>query len=176
MTPAYSPAFNVPHSKEYFMSQKGKANLDLSSQVAKPEEEPATLGGRSFLTDDEIRNVVHEGKSGYQLRVCLTSYRSLPLSCIEKIELKVDGQETPQDKMRFILSGYSHKLNELATLRHIFWFILDYADLFVESKQPLSPGAHLVEGLLVTVEPYMTGGRFSLYNPSTRRLTVATEL
>jgi hypothetical protein len=61
-------------------------------------------------------------------------------------------------------------------MRHIFWFILDYADLFVESKKPLPLGEHLVEGLLVTVEPYMTGGRFSFYNPSVKRLSVAVDL
>lgn len=158
------------------MSQKDKPTAELSSQTEAPEEGGTSLGGRSFLTDEDIRNVVHEGKSGYLIRVCLTSYRSLPLSCIEKIELKVDGESINPDRMRFILNGYSHKLDELLNLRHIFWYILDYADLFVESKEPLPAGEHLVEGVLVTVEPYMTAGRFSHHNPSTRRLSVASDL
>jgi hypothetical protein len=158
------------------MSKNDKLNPDTSPQLNASEEEPVSLGGRSFLSGDEIRNIVHEGKSGYLIRVCLTSYRALPLSCIEKIELKVDGQAINPDDIRFILNGYSHKLNELANMRHIFWFILDYADLFVESKKPLPLGEHLVEGLLVTVEPYMTGGRFSFYNPSVKRLSVAADL
>jgi hypothetical protein len=158
------------------MSEKDKLNAELSSQAEAPEEGGTSLGGRSFLSDDEIRNVVHEGKSGYLIRVCLTSYRSLPLSCIEKIELKVDGESINPDRMRFILNGYSHKLDELLNLRHIFWYILDYADLFVESQEPLPAGEHLVEGALVTVEPYMTAGRFSHYNPSKKRLAVAADL
>ncbi len=141
-----------------------------------PEDEAPSLGGRNFLADYEIRNVTHAGKNGYLVRVCLTSYRSLPLSCLEKIELKVDGQAIDPGRMRFVLNGYSHKLEELAHLSHIFWFILDYADLFVESEARLSPGEHLVESLLVTVEPYMTGGRYSLFNPSTKRLAVADDL
>ncbi|HSB65740.1 MAG TPA: DUF6379 domain-containing protein [Anaerolineales bacterium] len=157
------------------MSTPDKTNTAISSQ-AEENEEATSLGGRAFLPDEVIRNVVHEGRPGYMIKVCLTSYRALPLSCIEKIELKVDGQVIPPNNMRFILNGYSHKLDEFARLRHIFWFILDYADLFVESKTPLSIGEHLVEGLLVTVEPYITAGRYSFYNPSTKRLSVAIDL
>ena len=130
---------------------------------------------RSFISDEAIRNVIHNGKPGYKIRVRLTSYRSLPLSCIEKIELSIDGNTIPPEDITFILNGYSHKLDELSQLSHIWWFILDYADLFVESQQALSPGEHLVDGQLVTVEPYVTGGRFSFFYPSQKRLTVAAE-
>jgi hypothetical protein len=90
--------------------------------------------------------------------------------------LSVDGKAVNPDDIRFILNGYSHKLDELAHLRHIWWFILDYADLFVASDKSLPAGEHLVEGMLVTVEPYVTGGRFSFFNPSKKRLVVATDL
>ncbi len=142
----------------------------------KLEEETTSMGGRSFIRDEEIRNAALEGKNGFLVRVCLTSYRSLPLSCIEKIELSIDGKAVNPEDIRFILNGYSHKLDELAGLRHIWWFILDDADLFVASEKPLSSGEHLVEGMLVTVEPYVTGGRFSFFNPSKKRLAVATDL
>lgn len=138
--------------------------------------EATGLGGRSFLVNEEIRNVVYEGKSGYLVRICLTSYRSLPLSCLEKIELKVDGKIVNPQDMLLVLNGISHKLSDLPKLHHLFWFILDYADLFVESKQPLPPGEHLVEAMLVTVEPYMTGGRHAFFSPSTKRLSVAQDL
>lgn len=139
------------------------------------KEGSISLGGRSFLADEQIRNVVYEGKSGYLVRICLTSYRSLPLSCLDRIELSVDGKAVDPQKIRFVLNGYSHKLDELPTLPHRFWFILDYADLFVESTQPLPPGEHLVEAMLVTVEPYMTGGRHAFFNTSTKRLAVAQD-
>ena len=140
------------------------------------KEEATSLGGRSFLVDEEIRNVVFEGKSGYLVRVCLTSYRSLPLSCLDKIELSVDGKAIDKEKILFVLNRYSHKLNELPKLHHLFWFILDYADLFIESKEPLPPGEHLVEAMLVTVEPYMTGGRHAFFSPASKRLVVAQDL
>jgi hypothetical protein len=77
--------------------------------------------------------------------------------------------------MRLILSGRL-KLDELAGLRNIWWFILDDADLFVASPQPLPAGEHLVEGLLVTVEPYVTSGRFSFFNFGKKQLPVAVDL
>ena len=140
------------------------------------KDEATGLGGRSFLVNEEIRNVVYEGKSGYLVRICLTSYRSLPLSCLDKIELSVDGEAIAPENMLLVLNGISHKLSDLPKLHHLFWFILDYADLFVESKEPLSPGEHLVEAMLVTVEPYMTGGRHPFFNPSAKRLAVAQDL
>ncbi|HRE28689.1 MAG TPA: hypothetical protein PK954_18740, partial [Anaerolineales bacterium] len=60
-------------------------------------------------------------------------------------------------------------------LSRLWWFILDTADLFVASETPLAQGEHAVEGTLVTVEPYVTGGRFSFYYPSSKRLSVAVE-
>lgn len=140
------------------------------------KDESVSLGGRSFLVDEEIRNVVYEGKSGYLVRVCLTSYRSLPLSCLDKIELSVDGKPIDPQKMLLVLSGIGHRLTDLPKLSHLFWFILDYADLFVESPQLLPPGEHLVEAMLVTVEPYMTGGRHAFFSPAVMRLTVAQDL
>lgn len=155
-------------------------NEDLTQgqplQGDESQESHSSMRGRSFIGNEAIRNVVHEGKSGYLVRVSLTSYRSLPLSCIEKIELSIDGKAIDPADMRFVLNGYSHTLDELGGLRHIWWFILDDADLFVASPQPLPAGEHVVDGLLVTVEPYVTSGRFSFFNFSTKRLPVATDL
>jgi len=140
------------------------------------EEDHSAMRGRSFIKKEEIRNVVRDGKSGYLIRVSLTSYRSLPLSCIENIELSMDGKKVKPKDMRFILNGYSHKLDEMGDLMNIWWFILDDADLFVASPQPLPAGEYLVEGTLVTVEPYVTAGRFSFFNTSKKYLSVAADL
>jgi hypothetical protein len=73
-----------------------------------------------------------------------------------------------------ILNNYSHKLEELPRLSMVWWFILDYAELFVPRAQPLEPGLHEVQGTLVTVEPYTTAGRFSHYSSSNKRLRLET--
>jgi hypothetical protein len=104
------------------------------------------------------------------LKVRLTSYRSLPLSCIEGIQLSIDDEQIDPQNIVLVLNNYSHKLDELRGLSKVWWFILDYADLFVPRAQPLEPGVHDVQGTLVTVEPYATAGRFSSYNSSSKRL------
>jgi len=131
---------------------------------------------RSFICDDEIRNVKYQGKPGFLIRVLLPSYRALPLSCIENIELAIDGAPVDPKDITFILNGSSHKLNELGGLSKSFWWILDYADLFIEGHAPLSLGEHLVAGTMVTVEPYMTVGRFPFFYPAQKRLSVAADL
>ena len=158
------------------MNQKDRPASETAFSMDKLEKERPKGKDRSFISNEEIRNVVQNGVQGFLVRVRLTSYRSLPLSCIEKIELSVDGVPVNPDDITFILNGYRHKLDELAHMSHIWWFILDYADLFVASKTPLPAGEHLVEGTLVTVEPYVTGGRFSFFYPSRKRLSVEVEL
>jgi hypothetical protein len=74
------------------------------------------------------------------------------------------------------MDNHSYKLDELPRLSKIWWFILDHAQLFVPRETELSPGEHDVEGMLVTVEPYMTAGRFSFFNTSRKRLRLETEL
>lgn len=131
---------------------------------------------REFIYSEDIRNGVYKGQTGFFVKVRLTSYRSLPLSCIENIEISIDGKAVSREDITFILNGYSHKVDELAKLSHIWWFILDCAELFISRPLPLPAGEHLVDGLLVTVEPYVSGGRFTFFYPSQKRLAVAAEL
>jgi hypothetical protein len=146
----------------------------VGNRQQEPENERPKIKERSFITEAEIRNGKFEGMSGFFIRILLPSYRSLPLSCIGKIELSIDGTPVDPGDIVFILNGYSHKVSELGQLSKIFWFILDYADLFIPGKEPLSQGDHLVKGTMVTVEPYMTVGRFPFFYTSEKRLSVET--
>lgn len=132
--------------------------------------------GRGFICDEDIRNVVHEGRAGILVRLRLPSYRSLPLSCIDNIELSIDGEPVERSSMTLVLEGHRYAMDELRGLFRIFWFILDSAGLFIERREPLGPGEHHVRGVMVTVEPYMTVGRFPIFYPAERRLTVAADL
>lgn len=127
---------------------------------------------RSFLREEPIRNVVRNGVPGYELGVNLTSYRALPLSCVEGLRLNVDGVDVDPSTVTLTLNGYSHKLEELAQLSQVWWFILDPASIFVPRAKPLAAGSHQVNATLITVEPYVTAGRFSFYHPASSTLAV----
>ncbi|MFG3292560.1 DUF6379 domain-containing protein [Streptomyces sp. NPDC048179] len=106
------------------------------------------------------------------MKVRLTSYRSLPLSCIERINVALDGVDVPPDEIRFVLGAGSYRVSELAGLSTVWWFVLDHAELVIPTPRPLQPGTHTVTGTLVTVEPYISNGRFHFHFTSTRELEV----
>ena len=146
-----------------------KANRVIGARPFEPKE-------RTFICDDDLRSGSHEGRSGFFVRVLLPSYRALPLSCIERIELNIDGTPVEPKNITLVLNGYSHSMDSLGSLSKIYWFILDKADLFIESASPLSAGEHLVAGTMVIVEPYMTVGRFPFYYAADKRLKTAVDL
>jgi hypothetical protein len=141
--------------------------------VARADTAPGVHRGqdRAFLGNEGFRNV----PDGFQLKVRLTSYRSLPLSCIRGIRLKVDGEEIDPKALVLKLNYASYKVEDLPRLSAVWWFILDYADLFVPRAAPLAAGEHDVEGTLITVEPYMTAGRFAFYSTSRKRLLLEAD-
>jgi len=90
---------------------------------------------RSFLRDDPVRNVIRDGVPGIEVGVNLTSYRSLPLSCIEGLLLKIDGEETDVSGAKLLLNGHEYRFSDLAALSRIWWFILDPGAFFVPVAQ-----------------------------------------
>lgn len=131
---------------------------------------PRPAKDRGFIGDEPLRRATVNDKQGVQLKVRLTSYRSLPLSCIEAIELKIDGERIDPDGLVLTLDSAQYRLRDLPKLSKVYWFILDHADLFAPLSKALTAGAHEVEGTLVTVEPYMTAGRFSFHNSARKTL------
>lgn len=124
--------------------------------------------GRDFISDHGFRNMTRDGVEGVELKVRLTSYRALPLSCVEAVILKVDGKEIDPSTLTVTINQHDYKAAEFPRLSTVWWFILEHATIFVPGS--LAPGKHAVEGTLVTVEPYVTAGRFSFYNSSSKEL------
>ena len=130
---------------------------------------------RSLLRDEPVENITRNGEAGIQIAINLTSYRSLPLSCIEGFALKIDHEDIDVTDARLLLSGQKHRFADLPALSRLWWFILDPAAVFVPRARPLSPGIHRFDATLITVEPYITAGRFSFYHGDGRELIVAEE-
>lgn len=128
--------------------------------------------GREFISGHPLRRLVADGRPAVAVKVRLTSYRSLPLSCVERIGLTVDGREIDPSAMRLLLNAHEYRLDELGRHSTVWWFILDLAELIVTGEAPLEAGEHLVEGTLVTVEPYVSNGRFHFTSTATRRLVL----
>lgn len=81
-------------------------------------------------------------------------YRSLPLSCVERLEVAIDGRAVDKDAIKLSLYGSTHMASGLAELHSISWFVNDVARILVRSQGPLAPGDHEIEFSMRLRIPY----------------------
>jgi Domain of unknown function (DUF6379) len=105
------------------------------------------------------------------LSVRLPWYRSLPLSTFEVTELQIDGRAMPPSAMRLRLNGKSFGMKEVADRTDEQWYVLDAAELAVESAG-LAPGTtHQIDLTVTLYPPYIPGLAWAV--KSSKRLTAA---
>lgn len=131
--------------------------------------------GREFVAAHPVEPVTRNGRPACYISVRLPSYRSLPLSCLEDIAVRIDGVDIDPGDIELVLDGVPHRLDELPRAPHLWWFILDAGRLRVMLAQPLTAETVRVEAHLQTVEPYISNGRFHFTSSSDRVLAVAPE-
>jgi hypothetical protein len=107
------------------------------------------------LNDRHFRNIALNGREvGFHLGVCLNYYRGLPVSCIENLELKVDGREIPPHLICVVINEKKFALDQLSGLHAEFWGIRKRIELEVYNGG-LEPGEHEVALTLHLRNPYM---------------------
>ena len=109
----------------------------------------------NILVEDSLR----ASPTGFEVQVLLNWYRSLPLSCVQTLELTVNGQAVPRAQIRFVINGRDRSLDELQDLTDEDWFVQDRATLRVQR----SPAVKAGEPLDVTLKlgsriPYIVTG------------------
>jgi len=96
---------------------------------------------------------------GYEVDVHLAWYRSLPLSCVENISIKIAGKEVPSEQMRVRYLNHSLRLDELGELVDDWWFIQDPLTIDVACSDASESGAEVeLEVELATRIPYVIIG------------------
>jgi len=94
------------------------------------------------LTDDAL-----------ELSVRLNWYRSLPLSCVEQLEVRLDGE--PLEPATVELDGIRSPIADLATADDRWWHVLDAARVRVPLRRAPERGRHEVEVVLGSRIPYL---------------------
>jgi hypothetical protein len=113
--------------------------------------------GSSLPTVEE--NSLRATADGYEVRIRLSWYRSLPVSCIEKLRLALDGQWVEPDAIRFVVNSHEHRLDDLATLVEEYWFVQDPAILRVRQPDRVAAGeTHTIETEIAVRFPYIRIG------------------
>ena len=97
--------------------------------------------------DDAVRRV--------RFKLRLPWYRSLPLSCIQALDVNIDGQRTASDALLVRLNGQDHTLAEAASLHDTWWFVLDPIEVHAKTATSLAPGSHRVGVALTLRIPYI---------------------
>jgi hypothetical protein len=95
--------------------------------------------------------------TGLRLAVRLNWYRALPLSCLERLEIGLDGEWLDPGRVRFELGGRAWSVAELADVDDVWWHIPDTGHVSVAVESTPRPGPSTVELLLGTRIPYLVG-------------------
>ena len=96
-----------------------------------------------LIGDQKILPFQVEGVTlGYEFRIRYPSYRGTFLSCIEKLDVYMDGKQVDPRRMYFKLNGREYTLDEIRDQYKTYWYVLDYATITVMSGEELSSGEH----------------------------------
>jgi uncharacterized protein DUF6379 len=70
-------------------------------------------------------------------KIRLPWYRSIYLSCFDRIELSMNGRPQAEEKIFFKLYGTTYRFSELTKHYSVLWFVLDQAELLVQHDSNL---------------------------------------
>jgi len=102
---------------------------------------------------------VRAATGGYEVDLHLAWYRSLPLSCLEGIDLVIDEVPTAREALKVRVDGRELGLDDLPELDDEWWFVQDALTVVVPSDQPRTQGAEVdVDVTLATRIPYIIIG------------------
>jgi hypothetical protein len=74
---------------------------------------------------------VRRHPDGLAISVQLPWYRSLWLSAVKDVSVKLDGAEVSRQDIRFELDGRTYSVDELRDQWDVLWFLQDRADVLV---------------------------------------------
>ncbi|MFC0681551.1 DUF6379 domain-containing protein [Lysobacter korlensis] len=106
----------------------------------------------SLINESSLR--VHP--EGVALSLQLPWYRSLWLSSVNTIELSIDGQPVPKDRLVFALNGSRFEIDEIGEHWDKLWYLQDHALLIAKLDSPAAVGdTHEIDVVADMRIPYM---------------------
>lgn len=96
-----------------------------------------------------FRNVKKEDKViGYEVQLRIPYYRGLMMSCVEVIDLDIDGEKVDTADMLITVKGDTFKFDELPTAINHRWEMIETITVFVNKEGGLSEGEHKVHAFV----------------------------
>jgi hypothetical protein len=96
---------------------------------------------------------------GFEVKARLLWYRSLPLSCVEKVSLSLNGEEIEPQAISLGLADRLYPVTELEDQGDVTWFVQDSARLVVNKPGMVVKGQpYTIEAEIVLRAPYIMVG------------------
>jgi hypothetical protein len=76
---------------------------------------------------------------GLAISVQLPWYRSLWLSAVKDVAVRVDGKEVPREVLRFVLRDQAYRVDELPEQSETLWFLQDRVDVVIPWEPTTEP-------------------------------------
>ena len=109
-----------------------------------------------MLTEQVIRDgslAAHE--DGFSFDQRMPWYRAQPLSSLEGLEVRIDGEAVPGDELRLSLGGREYALADLPPLYDDWWYVADPATVRAPKPGGLGPGPHELDVTIALRIPYI---------------------
>ena len=102
---------------------------------------------------------VRAADGGYEVDLHLAWYRSLPLSCLEGIDLTINNEAATRESLKVSVGGQQLGLDDLPELDDEWWFVQDALTVHVPSAAAAAQGEQVdVDVTLATRVPYIIIG------------------
>ena len=120
---------------------------------------------------DSLNNLVVDGQTvGFELETFITYDRAIPLSMVNYIAIKVDGQEVPREAITCSPNGQDwFTLDEMETVTTYKWEYNVPLKIRVAQEGGLSSGEHEVE---LTVETRTAYIPVPIHGVNTRKVVI----
>jgi hypothetical protein len=109
-----------------------------------------------MLSDQVIANGSLRGEdAGFRFGLRMPWYRALPLSSLEGLDVRIDGEEIPSETLELSLGGRTYGLSDLPPLHDEWWYVADPIEVRAETQDPLPEGEHELDVTIALRIPYI---------------------
>ena len=103
------------------------------------------------VAEESLRRV----PEGIAFDVRIPWYRSLPYSCVEGLEVSIDGQRIDPQSLAIELGGERYALGDLPPMHDHWWYVADAAAVTVPLDPAPAAGAHELDVTISMRIPYI---------------------
>jgi len=101
----------------------------------------------SLFADRDVRRTA----TGLSVSVQLPWYRSLWLSAVDDVAVRVNGVDIDRDHIRFSLGGRDYRVEELPEQSETLWFVADRPDVLVSLDEVPVAGQEITVEVVLTM-------------------------